>query len=96
MGLLIVLLLFVALPAGIAFALGRNLPRLRPGWSPLQRHTSASLAAGLLPVIVPIGAVVADGFDGQYMLWVAILLLAGLVTALIIGLPVALLAARKA
>lgn len=96
MGLLFILLVFVVLPAGIAFALGRNLPRLRPRWSALRRNCAAASAAGFLPVVLPIATVVADGYDGQYMLWVMILLLAGLVISLIIGLPVALLGARKA
>ncbi|HMT48178.1 MAG: hypothetical protein RL702_1433 [Pseudomonadota bacterium] len=96
MGLFIILLYCVAIPTGIAVALARWLRRNRVDWSALQRSAMAALAAGFLPALPPMVLVLVDDHDGQAIYPVIALLGGGLMVALVVGLPAAFLAVRRA
>lgn len=95
MGLIGALLFLVILPAGIAWALAHGLGRLQPGWSLRRRTLVAALAAGFAPIVIPVIAVLAGGGEVALLIAVAALLFAGLVIAVLVGLPIALAVGRK-
>lgn len=95
MGLIGVLLFLVLFPAGIAWALATGLARMQPDWSLRRRTTIAALAAGMVPVALPIVVVAAESAGSELSVAIVALLLVGLVVAVLIGLPVALSVGRK-
>lgn len=95
MGLIGVLLFFVLLPAGIAWALALGLARLQSAWSLRRRTMIAALTAGFVPVALPIFVVAAESSGSEVSVAIAALVFAGLVVAALIGLPVALYVSRS-
>ncbi|MFM5955063.1 MAG: hypothetical protein ACKOPE_12285 [Novosphingobium sp.] len=95
MGLIGVILFFVFIPAGIAWALATGLARMQPDWSLRRRTGIAALTAGLVPVLLPIFVVALESEGTAAAVAIAALLLAALVVALLIGLPVALSVGRR-
>ena len=85
-GFLSLAVLVAALSAAFAFALSRQMRQT----SALRRAALAALGGAILPVIVPLVAVVGKGFAP-----VTLLLAAYFVLYVVVALPVALLVSRK-
>lgn len=96
MGMLLILAFFVAIPAAVAAGLSGILAIRKPGWTIARRCGVAAVAAGAVPVVLPIASVLAgnDGGIGPVVPVVALLLMA-LLMAVLVGLPVALWIARR-
>ena len=96
MAVLAILLFFVFIPAAIAAGISALLHITRPGWTAARRALLAAALSGLIPVVLPIVAVLAgnDGGVGPVVPVVA-LLVVGLIVALVVGLPVALWIGRR-
>lgn len=91
MAMLAILLFLLFIPAGISAGASGLLRVARPGWSAARRTIVAAALAGLIPVVLPIVAVLAgrDGGIGPVVPVVALLIL-GMIIALVVGVPVAL------
>lgn len=96
MAILAILLFFLFIPAAISIGASALLHVARPGWTMARRAILAAVLAGLVPVALPIVAVLAghDGGIGPVVPVVALLAL-GLIVALVVGLPVALWIGRR-
>ena len=96
MSFLIGIVFLVGLPFGIAWALASTLPEFAPKLSRRTRIVVSAMAAGLVPVLLPIVAVGLTGpADSEMAISIAALLFMGLLLSLIIGLPVAVMATRR-
>lgn len=95
MVLIVVLIFFVLVPAAAAAALAYGLARLQPGWSLRRRTVVAMLASGLVPIALPIFGVLTNSPGSEAIAAMLALLVAGLVVAIVICLPVALALGRR-
>ena len=94
MALLVPLLYFAILPALIAVIMANVLAGFLPGRSLRRRSTIAALGAGFLPALLPILILLFVEDTGYNGVAVAALVGVALITAVVIGLPVALLVRR--
>jgi hypothetical protein len=95
MGFLTGLIFMIALPAGIAWAICAGLRVLAPASARRFRIALAAGLAGLVPILIPLIAILftASARD-ELLIALAAVLVGGVVIGLLIGLPVALLATR--
>ena len=92
MGIVFVLLYFLALPAGLAAGLAAALGSFLPKASLRRRTLIAAATAGFLPMIIPIAAILLEGAEPIALIAV---LAMGLVLCVAIGLPMALYIGRR-
>lgn len=85
----------LGIPALIAAAAAFAMPTLAPGWSLRRRSVVAALIAGFLPMTIPVVAALSDPDNPAVVASVSGILFGGLLVALVIGLPVALLVGRR-
>lgn len=94
MASLAALIFFLAIPAALAAGMAYALANFASALS--LRTVIAALVAGGLPMAVPIMALVeTSGYDGDLLVPLTALIVAGLTLALVIGFPVALLVGRR-
>ena len=90
------LVFLIGLPFGIAWAIASTLPEFAPKLSRRTRIVVSAMAAGLVPVLLPIAAVALTApADSEMAIPIAALLFMGLLLGVIIGLPVAVMATRR-
>lgn len=94
MGYLMVLIVTVALPAALAWGICSGMRVLSPTSSRRRRVVVAAACAGFLPIIVPLLSVLDVEFPEGLIAIVAILF-AGMLMALLVGLPVAIRTTRS-
>ncbi|NBW76342.1 MAG: hypothetical protein EBR34_11145 [Sphingomonadaceae bacterium] len=94
MGYLMVLIVMVALPAALAWGICSGMRVLSPTSSRRRRVVVAAACAGFLPIIVPLLSVLDVEFPEGLIAIVAILF-AGMLMALLVGLPVAIRTTRS-
>ncbi|HEX4848235.1 MAG TPA: hypothetical protein VFV30_08820 [Novosphingobium sp.] len=85
----------LGIPALIAAAVAFAMPTLAPGWSLRRRSVVAALIAGFLPMTIPVIAALSDPANPAVFASVSGILFGGVLVALVIGLPVALLVGRR-
>lgn len=94
MAVLVPLFYFAIVPAIIAAVLGNLLPSLLPNSSLRRRSVIAALVAGFLPALLPIAAIVMSDTGGYGGVALVAMLALALLTAVIVGLPVAMFVRR--
>jgi len=94
MGIILGLIVFVLLPAALSWGICSGMRVLSPASSRRRRVAIAAGCAGLLPIIVPLLSVIDLEFP-EGLIAIAAVLFAGLLMALLVGLPVAIRATRN-
>lgn len=94
MGYLMVLIVMMALPAALSWGICSGMRVLSPTSSRRRRVVVAAACAGFLPIIVPLLSVLDVEFPEGLIAIVAILF-AGMLMALLVGLPVAIRTTRS-
>ncbi|MEY4240023.1 MAG: hypothetical protein RL339_2624 [Pseudomonadota bacterium] len=94
MGIVLGLIVFVLLPAALSWGICSGMRVLSPVSSRRRRVAIGAAFAGFLPILVPLLSVLDVEFPEGLIAIVAILL-AGVLMALLIGLPVAIRATRN-
>lgn len=97
MGLLFILIYFIAFPAALAVGTAAVLSGKAPTWSARRRTAVAAPVAGFVPMSLPLAAVLGGSAGSDGVLIPAIALLAlGLLLSVLVGMPAAYLIARRA
>lgn len=90
------LIFFLAIPTALAAGMAYALANFASALSLRLRTVIAALVAGGLPMAVPIMALVeTSGYDGDLLVPLTALIVAGLTLTLVIGFPAALLVGRR-